>query len=86
MNALDNGIAASTVGPIYTFQLCLARCTSFREKNVSLFCLNTSLKALKQELNVIKIQVIPIRTCPISYYHYPKRMEFSIRDFSSKCV
>ena len=28
MNALDNGIRASTVGLIYTFQLCSAHCTS----------------------------------------------------------
>ena len=47
MNALDNGIPASTAELIYTFQLCLAPCTSFREKNVLLFCLNTSLKLLK---------------------------------------
>ena len=51
MNALDNGIPASTVGLIYTFQLFSAPCTSFREKKVLLFCLNTSLKALKQENN-----------------------------------
>ena len=49
MNALDNGIPASTVGLIYTFQLCSAGCTSFRDKKVLLFCLNISLKALKQE-------------------------------------
>ena len=41
-----------------------------------LFRLNTSLKALKQEKNVIKIQIIPIRTCPISYYHYAKEWSF----------
>ena len=51
MNALDNGIPASTVGLIYIFQLFSAPCTSFREKKVLLFCLNTSLKALKQENN-----------------------------------
>ena len=28
MNALDNRIRASTVGLIYTFQLCSAHCTS----------------------------------------------------------
>ena len=72
MNALDNGILASTVGLIYTFQLSSAPCTSFRDKNVLLFCLNTSLKALKQEKNIIKIQIILIRTCLISYYHYAK--------------
>ena len=49
MNALDNGIPASTVGLIYTFQLCSADCTSFRDKKVLLFCLSISLKALKQE-------------------------------------
>ena len=53
MNALDNGILASTVGLIYTFQLSSAPCTSFRDKNVLLFCLNTSLKALKQEKKYI---------------------------------
>ena len=49
MNTLDNGIPASTVALTYTFQLCLAPCTSFCEKKTLIFCLNTSLKALKQE-------------------------------------
>ena len=49
MNALDNGMSGSTVGLIHTLQLCSAPCKSFREKKVLLFCLNTSLKALKQE-------------------------------------
>ena len=53
MNALDNGILASTVGLIYTFQLSSAPCTSFRDKKILLFCLNTSLKALKQEKKYI---------------------------------
>ena len=77
-NALDNEISASTVGLIYTFQLCLAPCTSFRDKKVLLFRLNISLKALKQEKKIIKVQAILIRTCLISYYHYAK-------DFSSEC-
>ena len=38
-----------------------------------LFCLNTSLKALKQKKKIIKVQIILIRTCLISCYHYTKK-------------
>ena len=55
MNALDNGMQASTVGLIYTSK-CLAPCTSFREKIILLFGFSTSLKALKQEKKKIKIK------------------------------
>ena len=36
MNALDNGMQASTVGLIYTSK-CLAPCTSFRENNFAIW-------------------------------------------------
>ena len=49
MNALDNGIPASTVGLIYTSNYVQHLHKFSWEKKVLLFCLNISLKALKQE-------------------------------------
>ena len=85
MNALDNGIPASTVGLIYTFQLFSAPCTSFREKKVLLFCLNTSLKALKQEKKDNSNSNTSNKDLPHLLLSLRKRMEFSIRDFSNIC-
>ena len=74
MNALDNGIPANMVGLIYTSNYIqhLVQ-VSVRKK----FCYFVSVlrwKRLNKKKKIIKIQIILMRTCLISYYHYAKEL------------